>query len=79
MENSAMKAGRFLRQHKARQRIKWMEIQWDAGKTVYVSTCTRITKIAPKHRDMVKATKTGVYVQRGRAWDCIDFCNISAQ
>ena len=28
--------------------------------------------------DMFKATKSGAYVQRGTAWDCIDGCDIRA-
>lgn len=76
--NEQMKAGRFLRWHTARRKVAFIRNHLSEGRTIYISTATRITKVSAKHADMFKATKSGAYIQRGRNWDCIDFCKISA-
>ena len=78
LPNSAMKPNRFLTMHVARKRIAWIKAQLGAGRDVYVSTYLRHTKYQPKHADMFKAFKNGAFVQRGKSWDCIDGCKITA-
>ena len=78
MNNSQMKAGRFLRWHKARQRLAWIQARLAEGYTVQTATYLRVVRYKAKHANMFKATKTGVFVQRGKNWDCIDGCKIEA-
>jgi hypothetical protein len=78
MTNDQMKVGRFLRWHKARQRLAWIQARLAEGYTVQTSTYLRSVRYKAKHADMFKATKAGLFVQRGKNWDCIDFCKIEA-
>lgn len=73
MTNEQMKAGRFLRWHKARQKVAFIQQHLAAGRTVQITTATRAVRYKPAHVDCFKATKAGAYVQRGKSWDCIDF------
>lgn len=76
MDNSQMKAGRFLRLQKGRKLYAWIMGHLEAGRNVYISTQTRVTKLSRKHSEMVKLGKSGsVYLNR----DCIDYCNFTAQ
>jgi hypothetical protein len=44
---------------------------------VQVTTYLRSTVYKHKHADMFRQGKSGsIYVQRGRNWDCIDYCKI---
>jgi hypothetical protein len=47
-----------------------------AGGRVVVGTMTKATVFNTKHVEMFKAAKSGAYVQRGKGWDCIDFCAV---
>ena len=78
MTNEQMKSGRFLRWAKARKRVAWIKSQIAAGHIVQITTYLRATRYGAKHLEMFKATKSGAYVQRGKAWDCIDGCDIRA-
>ena len=78
LSNADMKPLRFLTMHKARKRVAWIKAQFASGKDVYISTYLKSTRYRPKHADMFRAGKTGAYVQRGKNWDCIDFCNLTA-
>lgn len=76
MLNSKMTEGRFLRWHKARQRVAWINSHLEAGHTVMLCTYLKAWKYNKRHLGMFKATRTGAYVQRGKSWDCIDGCLI---
>jgi len=78
MTNDQMKAGRFLRFYKARRRINFIRENLAAGNIVQITTSLKAVRYNKKHIDMFKATKTGAYVQRGKAWDCIDYCDVRA-
>ena len=78
MTNSEMKAGRYARWHLARRKLAWIAQQTAAGRTVYLTTYTRSTAVKTKHLDMLRATKSGLLLKRGKAWDCIDGCQITA-
>ena len=71
-----MKAGRFLHWYKARVKVAGIQTHLAAGRTVYICSMTHITKLTAKHANMVKATKSGAWLQRGKRWDCIDYCGI---
>lgn len=78
MSNDKMVKNRYGRWAAARKRINWIVTQLSDGKTVYVVTHMNATAYTLKHVAMFKATNTGAYVQRGRGWDCIDFCGLRA-
>lgn len=78
MTNEQMKPGRFLRFYKARKRIAFIRENLAAGHIIQITTSLRAVRYSAKHIDMFKATKTGAYVQRGKSWDCIDYCDIRA-
>ena len=50
----------------------------NAGKSVLVQTALRATEYKKKHAKMFQLRANGVFVQRGKSWDCIDYCKISA-
>ena len=71
MTNSEMKADRFLRWHKARVMLGKINAALEGGSTVQLTTYTKAVRYTRKHLGMFKATKTGVYVQRGAKWDSL--------
>lgn len=87
MTNDQMKANRFRRIFVARKKLAWINERIEEGRTVFVSTYGKHTKITAKNvaafkaagAEMFQATKTGLYIARGRNWDCIDYCKITAQ
>lgn len=78
MTNEQMKSGRFLALHKARRMFRFILANLDAGNTVSVTTYTRSVNYKPKHRAMFKIVGRDVLVQRGKSWDCINLCRITA-
>lgn len=76
ISNQDMKSGRFARWAASRQRINFITRQLAAGRTVVLATHLRAWELNAKHAAMLKATKTGAYMQRGKNWDCIDGCAI---
>lgn len=83
LTNDQMKPNRFARLHSARKRLAFIRNNLAAGRDVYLCTYTKMTKFQPKHlADLdvfFKATKSGLYVARGRNWDSIDGCKLVAQ
>ena len=77
MTNEKMKEGRFLRLQNAKRKVSYIRHHLLAGHTVYIRTALKSTKYSKKHADMFKAAKSGAYVQRGKGWDCIDWCGIT--
>ena len=57
----------------------------ESGKTVYLSTCTKVTKITPKAwkswadkgLTMIKVSGKSLYIAAGNRFDCIDYSRIS--
>lgn len=78
LTNAQMKAGRYATWANARKKVAWIQAQLAKGNTVQITTYTRATRYTAKHASMFKATKTGAYVQRGKAWDCFDGSKLSA-
>ncbi len=48
----------------------------DKSNRVVIATAYRSTVCAPKHAGMFRATEQNLYIQRGKSWDCIDYCAI---
>lgn len=78
LTNAQMTANRFARWAKARARLAKIQNALASGATITISTYGRQLRLTSKHAEMLKATKTGLYVQRGRSWDCIDGAKIQA-
>ena len=45
-----------------------------ADGAMIVATHTKATQYGQKHLSMFRLTADGLYVQRGKHWDCIDGC-----
>jgi len=57
---------------------KWIDARHAEGMTVYATTAWRSTKIDPKHSNLVRLNGDHCEVARGRRWDSINFCKITA-
>lgn len=82
LSNDQMKAGRYLRFQQAKRKLEWIKARSAEGLDVYVCTYTKSTRFTPKTMakgEWFKATRSGLYVARGRQWDCVDGCKIVAQ
>lgn len=66
--------------------LAWITDALSSGKTIYVSTATRVTKVTPKiaqqfdaaGRPIFRASDKSLYMSVGRRYDCIDYCRITA-
>jgi len=71
----------------AAETLAWITDALASGKTIYVSTALRHTRITPKTaaqfaaagRPLFKADDKSLYMSVGRHYDCIDYCQITAQ
>ena len=65
--------------------LSWITESLESGKTVYVSTALRTTKVTPKTaqqfmkvgRPIFRASDKSLYMAVGRRYDCIDYCQIT--
>lgn len=78
MTNEQMKAGRFIALHKARRMFRFIISNLEAGNTVSITTYTKSVNYKPKHKGMFKLCGRDVLVQRGKSWDCINLCRVTA-
>ena len=70
----------------ATDRLNWILGSLAAGKTIYVRTAMRCTKVTPKTaakfaaigRDLFKATEKSLYMSSGNRYVCLDFTQIDA-
>lgn len=68
----------------ATEKLENIVLALESGKTVYVCTCTKQTKVTPKifaswvkdGLKLFKVSGNSLYMARGRSFDCIDFCTI---
>lgn len=60
----------------AAERLAEIQAALKEGRRVQVSTYLKSTVYDERHIGMFRATEKSLYVQRGRAWDCIDYCSI---
>ena len=58
--------------------FNWINEQLNAGRTVQATTYLTVTRIKPKHRDMLRVRNGHCEVQRGKHWDSINYCKITA-
>jgi hypothetical protein len=76
MTNDQMKPGRFLRWQQARRTAAKIAAHLTSGGRVLVGTYTRAIVYSGKHVDLFRATSSGLYVRKGKHWECIDYCAI---
>lgn len=70
----------------AQEKLNRINELLDTGATIYISTCLKSTKITSKNRaawektgrPLLKVVKDSLYMGRGKTYDCIDYCDISA-
>ena len=81
LTNSEMKAGRFYDMHHSRiKKAEMLELynkiqaHFAAGGEIIVATYTKATHFKPKHSAMIQMRGSSLYMQRGKHWDCIDYC-----
>ena len=79
LTNAEMRPERYLRWNVARGKFRWMLTMWDGGHDVLVCTWTRATRLSPKHRDYVRATRGGLSMRSGAKWVSIDYCKLVAE
>lgn len=77
LTNEQMIPNRYGRMAKARALFSKIQSTLAADGIVMVSTHTRHTEYRKKHADMFRLSTFSVYVQSGKRWDCIDFCNFT--
>lgn len=64
----------------------WINARLAEGMTVLITTYTHQTRISPRTAkswakdglDLFKVQGESCFIARGKSWDCIDFCKISA-
>lgn len=78
LTNAQMKAGRFLRWHKARKSEAWIKARLAEGCTVMISSYTKATKLTAKHAWAISSDRVGVYLQSGKRFNDISGCSIKA-
>ena len=78
MDNSKMIAGRFLRWHEARRKLAWVRAQIDAGRTVYLRTMTKATKVTARTVDCLQARRSGLHMVSGSRSVCVDYCRLES-
>ena len=76
MCNDQMKANRFLRWAEARQKLARIQKHLNQGGRVMLVTYTKATIYDKRHGVMFRATKEGLFVQRGKNFDCLNFTPI---
>lgn len=77
LTNEQMKANRYQKLYNGKKTFNAIINQLQTGGDVFIVTYTRAVKYKPQHINMFRLGKSGsVYVQRGKKWDCIDYCGI---
>ena len=63
----------------AQDMYDWIMARFDDGMTVYVASYGRIVKCRAKHRAMFRVRGDHCELQRGKRWDSINYCKITAR
>ena len=72
---------------KAAAKLEWINNAISSGRTVYVCTMTRSTKVRAKDvakfdaigRPLFKISGESLYMSFGKRYDCIDGCKLIAE
>jgi len=65
-------------QNRAIRKWLWMRDCWRHGADVITCTYGKATYYSAKHADLFRVRKSGLYVQRGKSWDCLNFTNLKS-
>ena len=76
MTNEQMTSNRYGRWATARKAYAEITAALQAGKTIIISTYCKAWQFDQRHTDFFKATKSGLYMRRGKHWDCIDGASV---
>ena len=76
LTNQDMKADRFARWHRARQRAAEIKTALLAGRIVQVTTYTKCWRYKRSHADLFVGRWNGLYVRHGRELLNIDYCDV---
>jgi hypothetical protein len=57
----------------------WIDARHADGLTVYATTALKSIAIAPKHAHLVRLNGSHCEVARGKKWDSINYCKITAR
>ena len=60
-------------------KLEWIKARLAEGRTVYLTTYLRATKIQTKHLPLLKATAKALYVRCGKNWIDYNGAQITAQ
>lgn len=68
------------------KKLEWINERIAEGMTVYMATYTQVRSVkastvrafARADAELFKISGKSLYVARGRSWDCIDGCKITA-
>ena len=68
------------------KKLEWIKERLSDGMTVYLQTALQATKVTKKNFDnfeefggMFKTdSNDSLYIRRGKNWDCVDYCRLSA-
>lgn len=63
----------------AEAKLKWIHERIAEGRTVYLSTALRVTKLTKKHLAMVRVKNGALEIQHGKRWIDYSFTKITAQ
>lgn len=63
----------------ATRKLNWIRVQIAAGRTVYLTTYTKVTKITRRTLSQVRATEGRLEVQHGRRWLDHSYSRLSAK
>jgi hypothetical protein len=59
-------------------KYEWIKARLDEGSTVYLATQLRVTKIQPKHLDLIRVRGNALEIKCGKRWIDYSYTNISA-
>ena len=77
MNNEEMIAGRFERFARYRRLFRLITSNLENDKIVFASTYIRSIKLTAKNNGNLKANKSGLWIQSGKAWMDISGCKFT--
>ena len=63
----------------AEQKMEWIKARIAEGRTVYLATQMRVTKITAKHLPQVRVRGNALEVQSGKQWLDYSYTNLTAR
>lgn len=79
MPLSEQLAGQLEDKNEATKKLEWIKARLAEGRTVYLTTHTRSTKITSKNLGQVRIRDGHLEVQHGKRWLIHDYSRLSAR